>query len=395
MRNAMIRRTQAPGRGRRYTRRLVAAACGLSLAGALAACGSSSSDKTSGEDPSKGGTPCSPAAATFMKPYSAPPATFPAGLTSLSKAPASGGTLIRMYTTLSPSDKEVEAGAEAAAEAAGWTAHGVAYDGTVADLQAKLEDAIKEKPTAILAPASIEPSLIQKQIDEAKADGILVGIGYITTPPVSVPGYGASAVTVKVQQTIGQISANWAILDSGCKANIVVYGLAGNGATKALTDSLQATVKANCSACKVTYQEVPLTAIGTPALGQQITSSLQAEPDANYLFLSLGNFNDGLSALLRQAGLQNVKVFGTVPDTSSIQGLVQKTNSMWINNSTTMLGWALVDSIFHALDSGQPTSVDVLPGLYTMTQDNIDGASSVPTYPKDYVDEWKKLWQVS
>jgi hypothetical protein len=30
-----------------------------------------------------------------------------------------------------------------------------------------------------------------------------------------------------------------------------------------------------------------------------------------------------------------------------------------------------------------------------MTQDNIDGASKVPTFPTDYVDQWKKLWKIS
>jgi hypothetical protein len=374
-------------------RRLVAGAGVAALGATLAACGSSSSgDSTNASG--KGGA-CSPAAAALMTNYTSPPSSFPAGMKPLSKAPQPGGKLIRLYRPVSPSDHEVQQAVEDAAAAVGWQAAGLSYDGSVQDLQSKLAEAIAKKPTAIITPAGIEPALFQKSLDEAKAAGILVTIGYVVTPPQSIPGYGASAVTAKVQQTIGSIAGNWAVLDSGCKANVVAYGLAGSGASKAGVDSLEATLKANCGDCSVDYHEVPITAIGTPALGQGIVSTLQAQTHANYLYLALGNFNSGLSAQLRAAGLQDrVKVFGAVPDTSSIQGLVQKTNSMWVNNSTTMLGWSLVDALLRAKGSGQPTSDDVLPGLYAMTPQNIDGATTVPTYPQDYAQEWKKLWLV-
>jgi hypothetical protein len=129
-------------------------------------------------------------------------------------------------------------------------------------------------------------------------------------------------------------------------------------------------------------------------LTQTVTSTLQAKSGTNYLFLTLGNFNDGLPAALRQAGLGNVKILGLVPDSSSIQGLVQGSNAMWVNNSPTMLGWIQVDSVFRALDSNTATSDDVLPGIYTMTQQNINGANEAPTYPANYQDLFKQLWKV-
>ena len=52
-------------------------------------------------------------------------------------------------TSSIPTDQTSFVAQEAAAKAIGWTAKEISYDGTVADLNAKFEQAISEKPTVI------------------------------------------------------------------------------------------------------------------------------------------------------------------------------------------------------------------------------------------------------
>jgi hypothetical protein len=396
----MGRRTEQPRKARPLKPRwwpALALAGTVILAAALAACGSSTPSAgntgTSGSSQVPASA-CVAKAQAFLKGYSEPPTSLPPELKPLSRAPKTGGTIIRMYNTNSPSDVEVQNAVEAAAATAGWKASGLAYNGSIADLQNKLAEAISKKPNAIMTPAGIEPGDIASSIAAAKAAGILVAIGYVTTPPNEIPGFGAASVTPATQQTVAKIAADWVMADSNCKANVETYNLAGYAMAKLGADAFQNELTANCPACTVSYNEVPITQIGTPALTQTITSTLQAKPSTGYLFLTLGNLNDGLPAALRQAGLGKVKILGLVPDSSSIQGLAQKTNSMWVDDSAVMLGWIQVDAVFRALNSNAVTSDNVLPGIYAMTQDNINGATQAPTYPSNYAQLFKQLWKV-
>jgi hypothetical protein len=394
----MGRRTEQPRKARPLRPRWWPALAGtVIVAAAVAACGTSKPSAGNSGISGSSGVPasaCVTKAQAFLKDYSQPPSSLPPELQPLSKAPKTGGTIIRMYTTRSPSDVEVQNAVEAAAATAGWKASGLAYNGSIADLQSKLAEAISKKPNVIMTPAGIEPGDIASSVAAAKAAGILVAIGYVSTPPSEIPGFGAASVTPATQQTVAKIAANWVMADSNCKANVMTYNLSGYPVAKIGADAFQSELKANCPDCTVSYNEVPITQIGTPALTQTITSTLQAKPSTGYLFLTLGNLNDGLPSALRQAGLGKVKIVGLVPDSSSIQGLVQKTNSMWVDNSAVMLGWIQVDAVFRALDSNAVTSDNVLPGIYAMTQDNINGATQAPTYPSNYAELFKQLWKV-
>jgi hypothetical protein len=394
----MGRRTEQPRKARPLKPRWWPTLAGtVILAAAVAACGSSKPSGGNAGTPGSSGaaaSACMTKARAFLKGYSEPPASLPPELKPLSKAPRTGGTIIRMYNTNSPSDVDVQNAVEAAAATGGWKASGLAYNGSIADLQNKLVEAISKKPDVIMTPAGIEPGNIASSITAAKAAGILVAIGYVSTPPMEIPGFGAASVTPATQQTVAKIAADWVMADSNCKANVMTYSLSGYPVAKIGADAFQNELTANCHDCTVSYNEVPITQIGTPALTQTITSTLQAKPSTGYLFLTLGNLNDGLPSALRQAGLGKVKIVGLVPDSSSIQGLVQKTNSMWVDNSAVMLGWIQVDAVFRALDSNVVTSDNVLPGIYAMTQDNINGATQAPTYPSNYAELFKQLWKV-
>jgi hypothetical protein len=376
------------------SRRWLTAGLAASLSLVVAAC----SDTSKGDTKPVGGDAdvqaCVSKAQAKLKDYSTPPTALPAGFDPLSTAPKAGGTIVRIANTKSPSDVEVQAAVEAAAEAAGWKASGIGYDGSVEDMQRSIDEAIAQKPTVLIAPAGIEPDMIAAQIAKAKAAGILVDIGAVTAPAKEIPGYGATAVTPAVMGELGTIAADWAMVDSDCSAKIVTYSISGYASIKVSADAFEKEIEENCADCTVSYNEVPITQLGTPAVTQAMVSSMQAKPDTDYVFLTLGNLNDGLPGALRQASIPDIKIFGLVPDDSGIQALGDSSNAMWVTNTPTILGWALVDAAFRALDRNAPVTMDVIPGLFTLTPDNIGGATKAPTYPTNYPDLFKEVWKV-
>jgi hypothetical protein len=72
-----------------------------------------------------------------------------AAYTPLAKKPAPGGMIIRMVNGTIPADSLGADQQSIGAKAIGWTAKKVIFDGSVEDLNAKLEEAISEKPTII------------------------------------------------------------------------------------------------------------------------------------------------------------------------------------------------------------------------------------------------------
>ena len=121
------------------------------------------------------------------------------------------------------------------------------------------------------------------------------------------------------------------------------------------TNEFQATVKAHCPSCTVSYNEVQssLTS-GRPALSSAVVSKLQSSPSTKYVYAIIGNVADGLAPALTQAGITGVKIFGQVPDATSISALRNGTNAWWIDQNSLMNGWTALDGILRAMRGEAP-----------------------------------------
>ncbi len=366
----------------------LAGVAGLAAALALNACSSSTNAGPTASNVAATSSACMAKATDFLKSWNTLPVSLPPQYTPLSKKPAAGGTVIKLVGPI-PTDQTSFVAQEAAAKAIGWTAKEISYDGTVADLNAKFEQAISEKPTVITL--SGEPAtVIEQPLANAKAAGIVVSMDNILDSPTSNPGFAALTSGAPTTKLIGQLNAYMFMRDSGCKGSVAVFNLPFP-ILKVATDSFTQTVHANCPACQVSYNELTTDEIGTPTGTGAIVSALQSSPSTKYVYTIISDVATGLPAALSQAGITGIKIFGEVPDANAIESLRQGTSAWWIDQSAVLNGWTELDAALRALESGKVIQDNGHYPLAILTPQNV-GSNDIPTYPLDYQSEFKKLW---
>jgi ABC-type sugar transport system substrate-binding protein len=393
--------SEHPCSRRRQRRSLFATAGVAALAVALAACssGSSSSSSSSGAADANATaaatattSSCVAAANAFLKPWDSLPTSLSSAYTPLTSKPAPGGTVIQLVNGTIPSDGQSFQQLSIAAHTIGWTAKDIIFDGTVADLNTKFEQAVSDKPTAI-ALSGWPPAELERPLAAAKAAGVIVGLNSVSDLASSYPGYASNTNGAATSKEIGQINAYMFLRDSGCKGSVAIFNLPFPILTIA-TNEFQATVKAHCPGCTVSYNEVQSSDIGTPALPSAVVSKLQSSPSTKYVYAIIGNVADGLAPALTQAGITGVKIFGQVPDSTSISALRSGTNAWWIDQSSLMNGWTTLDGILRVLQAKHPISDTGGYPLAVLTQQNVPAGTGIPVLPANYQSEFEKLWLV-
>jgi ABC-type sugar transport system substrate-binding protein len=332
------------------------------------------------------------AASKFLAPYDELPTRLPAGYTPLKQAPKQG-TVIHIVGPL-PSEQTVAGAEQQAVEAAGWTYKAMQFNGSVADLNTKFTEAINDKPNMITLLGWPVADL-KGPLAAAKKAGIVVVFGDVSDAAQSDPGLAAVTGGVPTYTLIGELNAYEFMRDSGCKGSAALFNLSAYPILKIGADAFISTVKAHCPACSVGYGEIQPTDIGTPAATQAIVSKIQSNPSINYVGVTLGDMAIGLSAALKQAGITNVKIFGSDPVAEGIAALRDGTNSWWVEESPQINGVVLFDAGLRAMESG--TIANPNNGnfpLYVLTPKNVPSGSSIPVAPQDYLKEFESLWHV-
>jgi ABC-type sugar transport system substrate-binding protein len=387
------------GRSRRPRRRSLAATAGFAaVAVTLAACSSSGTSTSTGSAAAAAATSgsavssCIAAAHAYLKPWDTLPTSLSSAYTPLSQKPAPGGTVIKLVNGAIPSDNESFQQQAIAAQAIGWKAKEIVFNGTVEDLNAKFQQAISDKPSAITV-AGWPPAALERPLAAAKAAGIAVGLSSVSDPASSYPGYASNTNGAATAKQIGQLNAYMFMRDSGCKGSVAIFNLPFP-ILKIATSEFQATVRAHCPDCTVSYNEVQSSDIGTPALPSAVVSKLQSSPSTKYVYAIIGNVADGLAPALSQASIAGVKIFGQVPDATSIAALRNGTNAWWIDQNSLIDGWTEMDGLLRAMQAKKTISDTGGYPLAILTPQNVPGGTGIPVEPANYQDEFKKLWLV-
>ena len=383
-----------PFRGR-TSRVLLAAACSSILA--VSACGSSDSD--GGGDSSGAASPakqeCIDKANDFLKDWTEFPTTLPesppARYTKLDEKPKAGTTITFMVPNI-PAARTSFEGAQDAAKALNWTVKAVNYDGTVPDINNKLDGVIQQKPDFI-ATTGLPTAAFQAKIAEGKKAGITFLSTSTNDDPVEIPGFGGSGNTVETAKTIGDIHAYKALADSNCTANSVVFTL-DFPVLKTSEDEYKKVIEENCDDCKVDVVTIQLKDIGTPNAAQQMVSKLQASPKTKYAYTIIGDVATGLQQGLKTAGVEDVRIFGQVPNATSIADLRNGTNAWWVNQSSYINGIDTVDLAVRILATGEPQGDPGGYPLALLTKDNVPDGEDAPVIPENVLDLYKESWNL-
>ncbi|MFJ2961334.1 sugar ABC transporter substrate-binding protein [Streptomyces collinus] len=377
-------------RPRRAVRRALTAILPVTALLALAACGSGA---TPAADSTQAGAPGSPgltAARAALAKYSERPATI--SVTEPVGKAIPQGKKIDFILCGVQSCKDLAGFFTEAAEELGWQVKQIATQGTPESVQAAYEQAVRDKPDAVVA-SGFPRAVYAKQLAQLKAAGIPV----IQSNADDVTGEGVSLLKngpkdVGVQ---GEMLASWVVSNSGAKADTVYFDLPAYTILKPVKDSFAAKYKEWCDGCALDNVDVPITAVGKD-MPDRVVSYLRSHPNVTHVVFSLGLLNVGVPAALKTAGITGKRIVVNVGDAQNYQyiegGLTD--GAMALNSHET--AWLQADALARHFTGGT-MAVDQKAALPNMlvTKDNLPSADGDFPIVEDYEKQFKALWGLS
>ena len=164
-----------------------------------------------------------------------------------------------------------------AAKQLDWKVKQIATQGTPESVQAAYDQALRDKPDAVVA-SGFPRAVYAKQLAQLKSAGIPV----IQSNADDVVGDGISLLKngpkeVAVQ---GEMLAAWVVSNSDAKADTVYFDLPAYTILKPVKDAFAAKYEKWCDGCGLDNVDVPITAIGKD-MPDRVVSYLRVAPEGD------------------------------------------------------------------------------------------------------------------
>ena len=372
----------------RRPRLLTAAVLTVAL-GALTACGSSAGGTANGGTTDKVDKTGIEKAQALYDSFLKRPTEIP-NSTPIDK-PIPKGKKITFIACGTPSCNLEAAIIKKAADKLGWTFSQIATDGTPEKTKAAWGQIVREKPDGVIYSATPRAGF-EQELQQAKALGIHVTACCTTDPP----GNGLDFVIGQPTQStgVGQAMASWVITTSEGKANSVYVDLSAFPILAELYKGYSEVMDDLCAACKYDRLDIPITALGKDVT-ERIVGYLRSHTDTKYVALSVdGALGIGLPAALKAAGLNDIKVVGEGPDTTTLQYISSGQQQASVAFPYWEEMYAQVDALARIFAGTPPEAKTTVP-TWVLTKDNLPTDKEIFPVVADMEEQYYKLWGVA
>jgi hypothetical protein len=371
----------------------VAALAAGALSLALGACGS---DSGSGGEDSGGAdltasqkTALVDAQAEFAEFQSQPLETIPA----LPTAPPADKTMTLITCSL-PVCATLADGAADAAEKVGWKLTTLNSNSTPEGFVSAMNQVAANPPDALSYIGTLPDSSVKDQLAKIAAAGTKIVTISPIGDPLATPGpvkAVAGGVTDVAQS--GRLMGDAVVADAAGRANSVfVWDPTFAGAWGPIKESYDEVL--NSVGSKPGVLEVSNANIGK-TVPSQIVSYLQAHPDTKYVALAIVDYNTGLDAALKAAGLSGkVKIVSRAANTSALAAIEDGTQWASVGLELAAMAYRSVDQLARlVMDVPLGARVDVPGWQQIYTEENVSQTDEAPE-PPDYVKLYETAWHV-
>ena len=356
---------------------------GLALVAAVA-CGGSSSPTGS----TSGGVPS--AVTDNLAKFTAVPVWKAPG-PAIDPSKLRGKKIFAIPIAETPFTQAVEAGEQAAANAAGVKVTFFPNEGSPAAWVQGMQTAISQHPDLINLDTAPDPRSLQPQIAAAKAAGIPVIVTHfydanMPDPPACdgcAPGVTA---VVKVPFTVvAQAQADYVINASKGKADVLIVSISGLLPVPPMEQMMLNEYKQNCSGCKVKLVDVSLQQIGQAGPFSQVSSALVQDPKIDWVNPMFDALIPGSLGAVQAAGKANkIKMLSFNGSSFALQDVASGTSPVIadVAEPDTWVGYANMDQAFRVLAGMSPVS-EVTP-FRIFDQTNISETGGGPNFAGGY-----------
>jgi ribose transport system substrate-binding protein len=376
------------------TRGLAAIIAALVLAFTLTACGSDDEGGASSSSSSSGGGGGEGVAEAQKRlaPFEAAPTKILIDEPLKGKPP--GGKKLVMLGTEDPNNQKLQNSLKNMAALVDWEYSVVSYDpANPATLNAAIDTALTQKADYV-AEAGIPPTpQMLKKVEDAGAKWVLTSVHPVEVKPPVIVNTNAYAN----DEQMGKVLADWFIVDSKGKGNIVIEHVPSYPILGGFIDGFQAETKELCPDCKVKIQNITIPDLTAGKVPSIMVSALRSTPDAKYVGFDVGPFAAGVDSAIAAAGLKP-KIIGEAADEAAIAALKSGKHAAWTGYDPVYSTYGMMDAMLRdSLDMPIDAKTHGLQPTQILTPENVKeavGSDALWSQPKDALDQYKKLWGV-
>jgi ribose transport system substrate-binding protein len=258
--------------------------------------------------------------------------------------------------------------------------------------------AINEKFDLIDLLGGVDPRAISPQIKAARDAGIIVKTShfYDLTQKEMSQNVGIDGTVPLSFNTVGRILANWAIVQTQGKANILIIGSDEIVPTAPFVSGIRDELAKNCAGCEVVaYINAPVPEWATK-IQTSVQSALLANPKINYIIPIYDSMSGFVVPGVRIAGKSGQVKIATFNGTPFVIDFIQQGDvEMDVGESLGWIARAIVDSHMRTLCGLQEPAELNVP-FYLFTAENAKTAGTPADFDRGYGDVhvvgFRKLW---
>ncbi|MEF2976217.1 sugar ABC transporter substrate-binding protein [Subtercola sp. YIM 133946] len=374
-------------------RRLGAAALGLVMMTALAACSSGTPGSSPGATSNSAASGAQAAAQADVAAFTAdqPPVT----VSALPSKPNAALTIAISTCALPVCHTTTDAAVEAA-KALGWTVRQYESEMTPEAYVAVWDQIMQDPPDLIAYTPVVPDAAIANQLKAAAALKIpVVSIAPAgDRPDKNGPVYAAYASQPTFVQS-GTLMGETVVADGGTGADTVfVWDSALSTIWDPLIQGFKNAISETGSQPDVL--DAPTSGIGTDVPGQ-VVSYLQSHPNVKYVAFALGDYTAGVPEALAAAGLSDqVKIVSLSPQAANLANIKSGKEFASVAQENTAAGWRAIDGLARLSLGETPDDEWFEPAGWhqIFTKDNVTETTTVPTTPGT-PDSFLSAWGVT
>ena len=331
--------------------------------------------------------------------YMAPPKFIPPG-PAFDATKAKGKTILSIpVSSANPFTANIETAMAGAAKVLGINFIDYTNQAQVTQWVQGMGQAVNRKVNLIDLLGGTDPRVLGPQIAAAKKAGILVGTSHlydVTQTPVAVD----FSIPADYQRA-ARLEADWVILDTKGKADVVIVTSNEIVPTPAIVSALKSEFATQCgSACKLSLINAPVPDWSTK-IQSQVQSALVKDPNINYVIPIYDSMSQFVVPAITAAGRTGKVHIATYNGTPFVMGYLQQGNAVRfeVGENLNWLGWAYIDAEARLLAGVKiPRQLDEHTALRAFTAQNINEAGHPPKlstgYGNAYIVGYKKLWGI-
>lgn len=281
-----------------------------------------------------------------------------------------------------------------AAETLGWKLNAINAGGTPEEIKAAYQQAISNKPDAVLGSGNPRV-LFEPEIQALKKLDIPVIEFFVQEPA----GNGITAVIAgeTTSEYQGKMLANY-ILANSDNESMEVGTVSANGfeTVTATAETVEKVIGEECAGCSFKRLDVPVASIGSD-LPQRVSSFLTANPGIEWTTVGYNDMVVGLPTALKGAGIEDAKL-ATVNINPAVAPYLKNGEYLQATVGTSFpeVYWRGIDMLAR-LFAGVPHDADLddatLP-YWTITAESVPSTTEEFPVVEDYQEQFKKLWGV-